>query len=66
MSEYVTKTELKTALREQTDEIAGIIHIFAEQVDTSFSKIEKRLDLIEQKYNHLISTIDGFVALIDR
>jgi uncharacterized damage-inducible protein DinB len=66
MSDYVTKDELKTSLREQTDELAGILQAFTQQMDERFTRIESRLDSLDQKYDHLITTIDGFLARIDR
>ena len=36
------------------------------QVSQEFTTVNKRLDNLDQKYDHLISTLDGFVARIDR
>lgn len=91
MSEYVTKTELrselKSAMKEQTDEIVGVLHTFMRQADERFTGVEKRLDGLEYrqsavlqrldtmetrldsldaKYGHLVSTIDSFIARIDK
>jgi len=66
MPEYVTKDELKSATRAQTDEIVSVIQSFAQQMDDRFNKIETRLDSLDQKYDHLINTIDGFLSRIDK
>jgi septal ring factor EnvC (AmiA/AmiB activator) len=62
----VTSDELKTALKEQTDELVGIMQSFVQQMDDSFNKIEIKLGSLEQKYDHLIATIDGFIGRIDK
>ena len=66
MSEYVTKGALKSAMREQTDEIVGVIQTFVQQMDDRFNKIEKRLDEQDLKFDKLLNTIDGFIARIDK
>ena len=66
MDENATKDELKLAMREQTDEIVGVIQTFVQQMDDRFNKIEARLDTLDQKYDHLINTIDGFLSRIDK
>ena len=66
MSEYVTKAELKGVVREQTDEIVGVLQTFVQQMDDRFNKIEVRLDSLDNKYDHLINTIDSFLSRIDK
>lgn len=43
MSDYVTKDQIKTINRQQTDEIINVIQSFAQQMDTRFNTIEKLL-----------------------
>jgi len=66
MSDYITGDDLNVALKEQTDQIIGVIQTFAQQMDERFNKVESRLDSLEQKYDHLITTIDGFIGRIDK
>ena len=66
MSEYITKSELKAALKDQTDEIVGVIQAFVQQVDDRFNKIEQEITDLKESHNKLVNTIDGFVARIDR
>ena len=65
MANYVTQAELTEALREQTDEIVGIIDIFAQRIDDGFVRVETRLDSLESKYGHLADTLDAFMARMD-
>ncbi len=66
MNEYVTEGKLNAVMREQTDEIVGVIQSFVQQMDDRFNRIETRLDSVDQKYDHLINTIDGFISRIDK
>jgi len=65
MSDYVNQTELKVVLREQTDEIVGLIQTFMAQADNRFGKIEKEISELRDSHNRLLNTIDGFIARID-
>jgi len=56
---YVTKEELDSALKVQTNEILGVLREFIKQVDERFIAQEKN-------YDHLIATIDGFLGRIDK
>lgn len=73
MTDFITGKELKTALREQTDEIVGILHAFVDKFDERFNKIEKKLSAhdeefrkLNEKYDHLLNTIDTFLGRIDK
>jgi len=66
MSDNVTRDELKGALKEQTDEIISVLQTFVQHMDERFNKIETQLDSLDQKYDHLINTIDGFISRIDK
>lgn len=59
MSNYVTKDVLKTALKDQTDEIVGILQTFMQHVDDRFNEQDR-------KYSRLIDTIDAFISRIDK
>ena len=59
MSDYLKKSELTNALKEQTDEIVTVFNTFMKQVDERFNGMER-------KYDHLINTIDGFIGRIDK
>jgi len=64
MSQFVTPETLKTALREQTDEIVELLQSFIGQVDVRFNKIEAEIIDLKQSHNQLLNTIDGFIARI--
>lgn len=59
MNDYATKEELRVALKDQTDEIVGILQTFMQHVDERFNEQDR-------KYNRLIDTIDGFISRIDK
>jgi peptidoglycan hydrolase CwlO-like protein len=65
-TEYVTKTELKSLFREQTDEILNVFQTFMHQVDERFNAIENHITDLKTSHNTLINTIDGFVGRIDK
>jgi chromosome segregation ATPase len=72
MSDFVTKNELDKALQKQTDEIVGLLQTFMQassdrfdSIDQRFERIETDLRAINDKYDHLINTIDGFIGRID-
>jgi hypothetical protein len=56
----------ETATRDDIDEVIGILKGFMGQVSEEFSTVNDRLDKLDEKYDHLINTIDGFVARIDK
>lgn len=49
----------ETATREDIDEILKVLRDFMKQVD-------ERFVAMENKYDHLINTIDGFISRIDK
>jgi len=65
MSDTISKDELKSALREHTDEILGVMETFMHQVDSRFNKLEERMDSFDEKLDRLTNTIDGFVKRLD-
>jgi septal ring factor EnvC (AmiA/AmiB activator) len=66
MSEYITKKHLNDSLNKQTDEIIGVLQSFIVNVNSEFQKINNRLDELDDKYNHLVNTIDTFISRIDK
>lgn len=54
------------ATRDDIDEVLDIIKDFMGQVSEQFTSVNTRLDSLDQKYDHLISTIDGFIGRIDK
>lgn len=75
MADYATKQDLQNLeekIDKRFDDLTEILNIFANDVNTRFSKIEGRLDGVDlelrklnEKYDHLINTIDGFISRID-
>lgn len=66
MSDYVTQKQLDAALAKQTTQIADIMQGFMTQVSNEFTKVNKRLDELDEKYDRLVNTIDGFIGRIDK
>src|ERR1039458_9546921 len=56
----------KGATRKDIDEVIDIMKDFMGQVSSQFVEVNKRLDTLDQKYDHLINTIDGFIGRIDK
>lgn len=54
MSDTISKDELKSALREHTDEILGVMETFMHQVDSRFNKLEERMDSFDEKLDSLL------------
>ena len=54
------------ATRADIDEVLDIIKDFMGQVSEQFTSVNTRLDSLDQKYDHLLSTIDGFIGRIDK
>ena len=55
-----------TATRKDIEEVLNVIQVFTKQVDDRFNRVEAELKELNDKYSHLVSTIDGFVSRIDR
>lgn len=80
MSQYATKKDVQEIVDKAVTDLAAVMSGFADSVDKRFdavdirfSRIEARLDAHEEefrkmnaKYDHLINTIDSFIARIDR
>jgi hypothetical protein len=66
MSEYATKKDVQEIVDKAVADLSDVIAGFAQQVDTRFNEVERRLDEHDKKFDHLLSTIDSFVARIDR
>jgi archaellum component FlaC len=45
------------ATRKDIDEVVDILKDFMTQVSQQFEEVNKRLDNLEQKHDHLVSTI---------
>jgi len=54
------------ATREDIDEVIGIVRDFMSQVSEQYTEVNKRLDTLDQKYDRLLNTIDGFIGRIDK
>jgi len=77
---YATKEDVKEIVGQSTDKLIVMMGKFANDVSGRFDKVEGRLGKIEaklddhdkqfailnEKYDHLLNTIDGFIARIDR
>lgn len=55
-----------TATRKDIDEVIDIMKDFMGQVSSQFAEVNRRLDGLDQKYDHLLNVIDGFIARIDK
>jgi len=73
MAEYATKADIEQIVEKAVADLSEVIASFAQQVDTRFNVIESRLDdhddefrKLNTKYDHLLNTIDGFLARIDK
>lgn len=75
MSDQATKTDLQNLekrMEKRFDDLTALMSNFANDVSTQFSEVNRRLDehdeefrKLNKKYDHLIDTIDGFIARID-
>lgn len=54
------------ATRKDIDEVIDIIKTMMGQVSNQFTEIDGKLGTLDQKYDHLISTIDSFIGRIDK
>jgi len=68
----VTKKDLNQ-LEERIDskidkavsDLSGIIRDFAEQVDSRFAEVNDRLEALETKYDHILTTMDSLAKNLD-
>ncbi len=68
MADYATKQDLKNLedkIDKRFDDLAEILNIFANDVNKKFEQQDAELRKLNQKYDHLVNTIDGFLARID-
>lgn len=68
MSDYATKQDLKTLedkIDKRFDDLAEILNVFANDVNKKFEAQDAELRKLNDKYDHLVNTIDGFLARID-
>ncbi len=56
----------QNATRKDIDEVIDIMKTMMGQMSNQFAEVDSRLVTIDQKYDHLISTIDGFIGRIDK
>ncbi|MBL8121202.1 hypothetical protein JNM87_00435 [Candidatus Saccharibacteria bacterium] len=62
MSEHATRKDI--------DEVIGVLKDFMSQVDARMTTIEQtneqRFDNLDDKFNRLMTSIDGFISRIDK
>jgi len=56
----------QAATREDIDEVIGIVKDFMAQSAIQLDNVNKTLDRFDEKYDHLITVIDGFISRIDK
>ena len=62
MAEYITKSDLTVILNEGFDKVyTKLIKHF----DVRFDKLDQDISEINEKYNHLIVTLDTFLKRLD-
>ncbi len=70
MSDIATKKDVQKivnkAVDKAVDDLTGLIHTFMDQVSKKFVEYDEQFRQLNKKYDHLVSTIDGFIARIDR
>lgn len=54
------------ATRKDIDEVIDVMEDFMNRVSQQLTEVNTRLDDLDQKYDRLSTTIDGFIARIDR
>lgn len=69
MSDYLTQTQLKEALKENNklivDEISENMNTMMERIDERFNRLEARVDRLEESHQKLLNTVDGFLRRLD-
>ena len=66
MADYATKSDVQEIVNNAVTGLSEIIAGFAQQVDDRFTGLEARQDEFDRKMDNLVTTIDGFLARIDR
>ena len=56
----------QAATRKDIDKVIEIVKNFMAQSAIQLDNVNKRLDKLDDKYDHLISVIDGFISRIDK
>ena len=59
MTDYVTKTELKDAMKAQTEEIVGVLSTFITQVDDRFNQVDEKFERLDEKFERLDEKFDA-------
>lgn len=68
MSDQATKNDLNNLeqqLDKRFDELTALMSNFANDVQAKLSEHSDEFRMLNEKYDHLITTIDGFVGRID-
>jgi hypothetical protein len=68
MFDQVTKSDvinLENQLDKRFDELAALMSGFANDVQVKLSDHDDEFRKLNEKYDHLLSTIDGFIGRID-
>lgn len=65
MSEYVTKAELKDALKAQTEEITSVLRDFMGDVAGRFDKVDEKFDQIDAKFEQVDARFDTLEQRFD-
>ena len=56
----------KNATRKDIDEVIDNMKTMMGQISNQFTEVNDKLATIDQKYDHLINTIDSFIGRIDK
>ena len=52
--------------RKDINEVIEIVKDLMAQTAIQLDKVNKRLDVLDEKFDHLITVIDGFISRIDK
>ena len=58
--------KLEEHIDKRFDELITTLSTFADNVDRRFNEHDEEFRKLNQKYDHLVNTIDGFVGRIDK
>lgn len=65
MPAYATKDDVQVIANKAVDDLSQIIQSFAQNVDERFDKLESEVADLNNKYDHLINTLDAFLKRLD-